>query len=44
MSDVLVVGNRPSALLRWGIDYESVHERHPHLVMLHVSGYGRGGP
>jgi crotonobetainyl-CoA:carnitine CoA-transferase CaiB-like acyl-CoA transferase len=43
-SDVLVVGNRPSAMVRWGIDYGSVHERHPHLVMLHVSGYGRGGP
>jgi crotonobetainyl-CoA:carnitine CoA-transferase CaiB-like acyl-CoA transferase len=44
VSDVLVVGNRPSALVRWGIDYESVHAAHPHIVMLHVSGYGRGGP
>ncbi len=44
VSDALVVGNRPSALERWGIDYESVHARHPHIVMLHVSGYGRGGP
>ncbi len=44
VTDVLVVGNRPSALLRWGLDYESVHARHPQLVMLHVSGYGRGGP
>jgi len=44
VADVLVMGNRPSALLRWGLDYESVHERHPRLVMLHVSGYGRGGP
>jgi crotonobetainyl-CoA:carnitine CoA-transferase CaiB-like acyl-CoA transferase len=44
VSDVLVVGNRPSALTRWGLDYESIHERHPQLVMLHVSGYGRGGP
>ncbi|HEX4243934.1 MAG TPA: CoA transferase [Acidimicrobiales bacterium] len=44
VSDVLVVGNRPSALTRWGLDYESVHQRHPDLVMLHVSGYGRGGP
>jgi crotonobetainyl-CoA:carnitine CoA-transferase CaiB-like acyl-CoA transferase len=44
VSDVVVVNNRPSALARWGIDYESVHERHPKLVMLHVSGYGRGGP
>jgi crotonobetainyl-CoA:carnitine CoA-transferase CaiB-like acyl-CoA transferase len=44
ISDVVVVGNRPSALRRWGLDYESVHERHPQLVMLHVSGYGGGGP
>lgn len=44
VSDVLIVGNRPSALERWGIDYESVHARHPHIVMLHISGYGRGGP
>jgi crotonobetainyl-CoA:carnitine CoA-transferase CaiB-like acyl-CoA transferase len=44
VTDVFVVGNRPSALERWGLDYESVHARHPSLVMLHVSGYGRGGP
>jgi crotonobetainyl-CoA:carnitine CoA-transferase CaiB-like acyl-CoA transferase len=44
VSDVFIVGNRPSALARWGLDYESVHEAHPHIVMLHVSGYGRGGP
>ena len=43
-SDVLVVGNRPSALERWGIDWPSVHAAHPRMVMLHVSGYGRGGP
>jgi crotonobetainyl-CoA:carnitine CoA-transferase CaiB-like acyl-CoA transferase len=44
VSDVLIVGNRPSALLRWGMDYEAVHARHPHIVMLHISGYGKGGP
>jgi crotonobetainyl-CoA:carnitine CoA-transferase CaiB-like acyl-CoA transferase len=44
VSDVLVVGNRPSALARWGIDYDAVHAAHPQIVMLHVSGYGRGGP
>jgi crotonobetainyl-CoA:carnitine CoA-transferase CaiB-like acyl-CoA transferase len=43
-SDVLIVGNRPSALERWGIDYQSVHAAHPRVVMLHVSGYGAGGP
>ncbi|HEY6530866.1 MAG TPA: CoA transferase [Acidimicrobiales bacterium] len=44
VTDVLIVGNRPSALERWGLDYDSVHARHPRLVMVHVSGYGRGGP
>jgi crotonobetainyl-CoA:carnitine CoA-transferase CaiB-like acyl-CoA transferase len=44
VSDVLVVNARPSALERWDLDYESVHAAHPHLVVLHVSGYGRGGP
>jgi crotonobetainyl-CoA:carnitine CoA-transferase CaiB-like acyl-CoA transferase len=43
VSDVLVINNRPSALARWGLDYESVHATHPQLVMLHVTGYGRGG-
>ncbi len=44
LSDVVVVNNRPSALATWGLDFESVHAAHPRLVMLHVSGYGRGGP
>jgi crotonobetainyl-CoA:carnitine CoA-transferase CaiB-like acyl-CoA transferase len=44
VTDVLIVGNRPSALVRWGIDYESVHAEHPHVVMLHITGYGKGGP
>ena len=44
VSDVLVVGNRPSALERWTIDYDTVHARHPQVVMLHITGYGRGGP
>jgi crotonobetainyl-CoA:carnitine CoA-transferase CaiB-like acyl-CoA transferase len=44
VSDVFVAGNRPSALERWGVDWPSVHAAHPRVVMLHVSGYGRGGP
>ncbi len=44
LSDVVVVNNRPSALAEWGLDYESLHRAHPRLVVLHVSGYGAGGP
>ena len=44
VSDVLVLDTRPSTLARWGLDYKSVHARHPKLVVLHVTGYGLGGP
>ena len=44
VSDVVVVNNRPSALTRWGLDYESVRATNPRIVMLHVSGFGSGGP
>ncbi len=44
ISDVLIINTRPSTLARWRLDYESVHARHPRLVMLHVTGYGAGGP
>ncbi|OBI87650.1 CaiB/BaiF CoA-transferase family protein [Mycobacterium sp. 1245805.9] len=44
VSDVLVINTRPSTLARWGLDYDKVHARHPSLVMLHITGYGAGGP
>lgn len=44
VSDVVIFGNRPSALARWGLDWDSVHRAHPRIVMLHISGYGAGGP
>ena len=44
ISDVFIVNTRASTLARWQLDYESVHARHPELVMLHVTGYGYGGP
>ena len=44
ISDVLILGSRPSALARWGLEPASLVNRHPRLVVLHVSGYGSGGP
>jgi crotonobetainyl-CoA:carnitine CoA-transferase CaiB-like acyl-CoA transferase len=44
VSDVLIVNTKPSTLARWHLDYGSVHKRHTKLVMLHVTGYGYGGP
>jgi crotonobetainyl-CoA:carnitine CoA-transferase CaiB-like acyl-CoA transferase len=35
---------RPSTLARWGLDYESLAAENPGLVMVHVTGFGAGGP
>jgi FMN-dependent oxidoreductase (nitrilotriacetate monooxygenase family) len=44
LSDVLVLNNRPSALARWNLDPATLVERHPRLVVVHISGFGAGGP
>ncbi|MGE0624174.1 MAG: CoA transferase [Pseudomonadales bacterium] len=43
-ADVLVCNWRAAALASAGLDYESLHERHPHLVCCHLSGFGSVGP
>lgn len=43
-ADVIVVNTRPSTLEKWGLSYESLSEENPGLVMLHVTGFGAGGP
>ncbi len=43
-TDVFVINTRPSTLARWGLDFDSLHRRHPHLVVAHITGFGAGGP
>ena len=43
-ADVYLQNLSPDAARRAGLDAESVHGRHPHLVTCEVSGYGDGGP
>ncbi|NMH96883.1 CaiB/BaiF CoA transferase family protein [Pseudonocardia acidicola] len=43
-ADVLVMNLRPSTLSRWGLDHPCLATVNPRLVMLHVSGFGAGGP
>lgn len=43
-ADVLIVNLRPSTLAAWGLDYASLARLNPRLVMVHVTGYGAGGP
>jgi crotonobetainyl-CoA:carnitine CoA-transferase CaiB-like acyl-CoA transferase len=43
-ADMLVENSRPGSLVRHGLDWESVHARHPRLIYGSISGYGDVGP
>ncbi len=43
-ADIMVTSFRDKALKKLGLDWETVHERHPHLVWGQVRGYGEYGP
>jgi len=43
-SDILVENFRPGVKKRLGLDWETVHARHPHLVLGSISGFGQTGP
>ena len=43
-ADVLIENFRPGTLEGWGMDYASLSQENPGLVMLRISGYGQTGP
>ena len=43
-ADVLVLNLRPSTLDRWELNYGRMKAENPRLVLLHVTGFGAGGP
>lgn len=43
-ADVLVSNLGPGATGRMGIGLDDVAARHPHVIAVEISGYGRGGP
>ena len=42
-ADVLVENSQPGEYARWGLDSASLCARHPHLVVVSLSPYGRTG-
>lgn len=42
-ADVFVTNNRQKALVKAGLDYDSLKERYPRLIYALVTGYGQEG-
>lgn len=43
-ADVLIENARPGTMKRYGLDYESIHVRHPLMIYGSISGFGDVGP
>lgn len=43
-ADIFITNTRTKSLKKMGFDWESVHKKHPHIIMGHGLGYGKKGP
>jgi crotonobetainyl-CoA:carnitine CoA-transferase CaiB-like acyl-CoA transferase len=43
-ADVLVESFRPGTMAGWGLDHDRLTAVNPRLIVLHISGFGAGGP
>jgi formyl-CoA transferase len=43
-ADVVLENFRPGRLADWGLDYDTVRQVNPGVIMVHVSGFGQTGP
>ena len=43
-ADVFLTNNRPQALAKNGLDYDSLKEKYPSLIVAQISSYGLKGP
>lgn len=43
-ADIVMLGYRPGALSRFGLDPDELHAAHPHLAIVHLDAWGDRGP
>jgi len=43
-ADIVIENFRPGVMAKYGLDYESLKEHKPDLVMVSISGFGQSGP
>lgn len=43
-ADIVLENFRPGTLAKWGMDYPTLSEINPRVILVHVSGFGQNGP
>ncbi len=43
-SDILIENFKTGGLSKYGLDFESIHKRHPHIIYASITGFGQNGP
>ncbi len=43
-SDIFIENFKPGGLTKYGLDYEQIKKRHPHIIYCAISGFGQTGP
>src|SRR5262245_27770 len=43
-ADIVLENFRPGVLARYGLDYATLSDGHPELIMASISGFGQQGP
>jgi len=43
-SDIVIENFKAGGLKKYGLDFDSVHARHPHIIYASITGFGQTGP
>lgn len=43
-ADILIENFKVDGLKKYGLDYESIQKRHPHIIYASITGFGQNGP
>ena len=43
-SDIMIENFKAGDLKKYGLDFASVHEKHPHIIYASITGFGQTGP
>lgn len=43
-ADILIENFKTGGLAKYGLDFDSIHKKHPHIIYASITGFGQNGP